>query len=481
MKWFRFYSEFMDDPKIAMMSDSDQLLWVKALCLASESSSRGEIKLTDDEICWKLRITPETWRHAIDKFRAKGMIEHVKNGYKITNWDKRQFESDNTTQRVAKHRASKDLAKQKQPCNVTCNELVTPPEQIQSTDPDSDPKQITDLIKGNTPLIPQGGNAITESVSEKLEVFRSGESITKPSALINCPSNTSEPKTSTKNAAAARRAKKKLLAAESKPSAEPDKFEAWWMIFRGHAQKNNHRPGSRAKSVASWDVLHETVAAGDDLSKLSNQILDGTEAYWQREGLKSRTSVKNGENFLAERDWLEALEWQQLHESSAALAVAPQYAPFLEVWNQDRPMTWPTADDEDFDRDTVRQLEKLIASCNGTSLERFQKALQYVRRDEYWGLERVLTLKEFLYSTRINEWSKKQLHHESLGISDRPGNLAKAAKEAKRIAELNQLMQEVIYEREQRAGDCREDAGTGDSFSGYSRPNSMQSLSELLP
>lgn len=29
MAWFRFYSEFMDDPKISMMSDSDQLLWVE--------------------------------------------------------------------------------------------------------------------------------------------------------------------------------------------------------------------------------------------------------------------------------------------------------------------------------------------------------------------------------------------------------------------------------------------------------------------
>jgi hypothetical protein len=88
MKWFRFYSEFVDDPKIAMMSDSDQLLWVKALCLASEGENRGEINLTDEEICWKLRITVETWRHAIDKFRAKGMIEHQeKGGYKISNWE----------------------------------------------------------------------------------------------------------------------------------------------------------------------------------------------------------------------------------------------------------------------------------------------------------------------------------------------------------------------------------------------------------
>ena len=84
MKWFRFYNEFVDDPKISMMSDSDQLLWVKALCLASDSKSRGKILLTDEEICWKLRIAIEQWKHAIDKFRAKGMIEHCDGGYKIS-------------------------------------------------------------------------------------------------------------------------------------------------------------------------------------------------------------------------------------------------------------------------------------------------------------------------------------------------------------------------------------------------------------
>lgn len=90
MKWFRFYSEFVDDPKVAMMSDSDQLLWVKALCLASESPCRGTILLSDDEIIWKLRISLEVWKHAIDKFRAKGMIEHCEGGYRIINWNKRQ-------------------------------------------------------------------------------------------------------------------------------------------------------------------------------------------------------------------------------------------------------------------------------------------------------------------------------------------------------------------------------------------------------
>lgn len=152
MKWFRFYHEFMDDPKIAMMSDSDQLLWVKALCLASDNeNNRGVITLSDEEICWKLRITVESWRHAIDKFRAKGMIEHCDGGYKITNWDKRQYKSDSSAERVAKHRR-KSLKRprgnskttqpksveteQSQRCNVTVTPSDTDSEQIQNTDPE---------------------------------------------------------------------------------------------------------------------------------------------------------------------------------------------------------------------------------------------------------------------------------------------------------------------------------------------------------
>jgi len=156
MKWFRFYAEFVDDPKIAMMSDTDQLLWVKALCLANDEKKRGFIALSDDEICWKLRCNSEVWKHAVDKFRAKGMLEHSESGYKITNWDSRQFESDNSTARVKSCRQRKKATKeesetfQKQPCNVTetfqkqpCNVTETPPdtdtdtEQIQNrTDPE---------------------------------------------------------------------------------------------------------------------------------------------------------------------------------------------------------------------------------------------------------------------------------------------------------------------------------------------------------
>jgi hypothetical protein len=93
MKWFRFYDEFMDDPKIAMMSDSDQLLWVKALCLANNFKPRGTIPLLDNEIAWRLRVSDEKWIHAVDSFKKNELILDCSKGYLIANWDSLQHVS----------------------------------------------------------------------------------------------------------------------------------------------------------------------------------------------------------------------------------------------------------------------------------------------------------------------------------------------------------------------------------------------------
>lgn len=133
MEWFKFYHEFIDDTKIAMMSDSDQLIWVKTLCLASMNKRRGYIDFDDDEVCWRLRISVESWKHAVDKFRAKGMLEHTEHGYKVTHWEERQKvkpsdRPEEVNKRVQKHRAKKkeeSSQKKATPCNALHGRYVT--------------------------------------------------------------------------------------------------------------------------------------------------------------------------------------------------------------------------------------------------------------------------------------------------------------------------------------------------------------------
>lgn len=82
--WFRLPNDFAANPKIGMMSDSDQLTWIKVLCVAAECE--GDIPLEDDEICQRLRISTESWGYAVAKFMAKSMISRIDGVYRITGW-----------------------------------------------------------------------------------------------------------------------------------------------------------------------------------------------------------------------------------------------------------------------------------------------------------------------------------------------------------------------------------------------------------
>lgn len=140
MKWFRFYSEFRSDPKMRRMPIAHRYAFIVLLCLANESATRGTITgLDDDDIAYELEMDTEDWLTLKAKFKVKGLIYFEGQQITITNWEKRQFASDSSAERVARHRDKK----KKQGCNVTetlgngvetlVKRRVTPP------DPDPDP------------------------------------------------------------------------------------------------------------------------------------------------------------------------------------------------------------------------------------------------------------------------------------------------------------------------------------------------------
>lgn len=112
-QWFRLYAEFMNDPKVQMMSEVMQRRLIMLFC----ARCNGDVTLQDDEVVFLLRISPEEWTVTKREFISRKFIDDDNT---ILNWDKRQFRSDSSAERVSKHREKK-----KQECNVT----VTPPEQ----------------------------------------------------------------------------------------------------------------------------------------------------------------------------------------------------------------------------------------------------------------------------------------------------------------------------------------------------------------
>lgn len=132
MDWFRMYGEFYSDPKVQSMNEAMQRRLVMLLCLRC---SNVLVTLHDEEIAFALRINEPDLVETKELFKRKGFVNDA---WEIANWDKRQFVSDSSAARVARHREkSKEL--QQRDCNVTVSS------QIQNR---TDTEQINTLVPG---------------------------------------------------------------------------------------------------------------------------------------------------------------------------------------------------------------------------------------------------------------------------------------------------------------------------------------------
>jgi hypothetical protein len=95
---FRMYHEFATDPKVQMLSEADQRRFVMILCLRC---CNDDVTLRDDEIAFQLRISSKEWSETKAILLSKGLIT---DDNKPTAWDKRQYVSDTSKSRVARHR-----------------------------------------------------------------------------------------------------------------------------------------------------------------------------------------------------------------------------------------------------------------------------------------------------------------------------------------------------------------------------------------
>lgn len=102
--------------------------WSIILAIASKSPVRGCLYLakdepyTSDDIADMLEWKEQDTDILLDNLIAMGMMDYDDGVFVVSNWGKRQYESDNSTKRVRKHRNNETL--QKRYCNVS----VTPPD-----------------------------------------------------------------------------------------------------------------------------------------------------------------------------------------------------------------------------------------------------------------------------------------------------------------------------------------------------------------
>lgn len=101
-RWFRMYPDAMRNPKVARLIDRDFRMWINLLSVAAEND--GAIPPLED-LKHLVSARLDHLSCAVDRLIRAGLIDELADGYKPHNWDKFQYKSDTSKDRVTLHRA----------------------------------------------------------------------------------------------------------------------------------------------------------------------------------------------------------------------------------------------------------------------------------------------------------------------------------------------------------------------------------------
>ena len=137
--WFRLYHDFSTNTKVQRLSEANQRRYLFTLIARCRL---GDKPFVDGDAAFEMRISDDDWMTSKSILIEADLIDESN---KPTGWDERQYVSDSSTTRVAKHRRKK-----KQQYNST----VTPPDTDTDTDTDIKEKKEEALFfkKKNVPV-----------------------------------------------------------------------------------------------------------------------------------------------------------------------------------------------------------------------------------------------------------------------------------------------------------------------------------------
>lgn len=105
-KWFRFYHEALNDPKVQKLDGEAFKGWVNILCLAAQND--GKLPPIAD-VAFALRVTENAAGTLIERLSNGGLIDRLNGGrngvtYAPHGWSERQYKSDTSSERVKRYR-----------------------------------------------------------------------------------------------------------------------------------------------------------------------------------------------------------------------------------------------------------------------------------------------------------------------------------------------------------------------------------------
>ena len=106
MPWFRMYVDFLNDPKLISLAFEDQRHFIGVLALKSDGAldNACDSDLLDRIVAQRLWIDHAIIRDVKKRLVAAGLID---SSWQPVAWERRQFKSDSSKDRVARFRAKK--------------------------------------------------------------------------------------------------------------------------------------------------------------------------------------------------------------------------------------------------------------------------------------------------------------------------------------------------------------------------------------
>jgi len=104
MRWFRYYTDDLNNPKLLRLSDRLHRVWVGLCCVASQND--GKLPAMED-CALMLRLPPERMGEALVSLVGAGLLERDGDILSPTDWASRQYRSDGSAERMRRHRQHK--------------------------------------------------------------------------------------------------------------------------------------------------------------------------------------------------------------------------------------------------------------------------------------------------------------------------------------------------------------------------------------
>lgn len=102
MRWFRFYSDVVGDPKVQLMEPALFRFWVNTLCVCAEKDG---VVPPISELAFRLRVSDEEATRSLGQLKDRDLFDTNRKGdLRPHNWDARQYKADTSTERVNRYR-----------------------------------------------------------------------------------------------------------------------------------------------------------------------------------------------------------------------------------------------------------------------------------------------------------------------------------------------------------------------------------------